>query len=91
LSQTKRNFEYQLLPPKFPDETTVSAMAEPTAFKEFIGKEEHYLDFCEFFERELEKYGYEDVLQKYLFGDSEIAKNIFPRIYHGKCGTMDHD
>ncbi len=42
-------------------------------------------------ERELEKYGYEDVLQKYLFGDSEIAKNVFPRIYHGKCGTMDHD
>lgn len=83
LSQTKRNFEYQLLPPKFPDEETIQAMADSVAFREFLGKEEHYLDFCEFFEREIEKHGYEEVLQKYLVGDNEIAKDIFPRMYHG--------
>lgn len=60
------------------------AMADPTAMKEFIGKEEHFLDFCEFFERELEKYGPAEVLQKYLVGDSELAKNLFPRMYHGE-------
>lgn len=58
-------------------------MADPTAFKEFVGKEDYFLDFCEFFEREIEKYGYEDVLQKYLLGDNPIAKDIFPRMYHG--------
>ena len=58
-------------------------MAEPAAFKEFVGKEEYYLDFCEFFEREIEKHGSQDVLQKYLLGDNELAKNIFPRMYHG--------
>lgn len=83
LSQAKRNFEYQLLPPKYPDEVTITAMADPTAFKEFVGKEEHYLDFCEFFEREIEKHGSKEVLQKYLLGDNELAKNIFPRMYHG--------
>ena len=83
LHHTKRNFEYQLLPPKFPDETTISVMKSVTALKEFVGKEEHFLDFCEFFEREIERLGSEEVLQEYLFGDSEIARDIFPRMYHG--------
>ena len=58
-------------------------MAEPETLKSFIGKEMHFLDFCEFFEQEIERLGYEDVLQKYLVGDNDIAKDIFPRIYHG--------
>lgn len=62
-------------------------MADPTKIKNFIGKEEYYLDFCEFFEREIEKLGYEEVLQKYLVGDNEIAKDIFPRLYQGKLLT----
>lgn len=37
-------------------------MAEPETLKSFIGKEEHFLDFCEFFEQEIERLGYEDVL-----------------------------
>ena len=85
LHHTKRNTTYQLTPPKFPDESTVRAMADPAQFKNFVGKEEHFLDFCEFFEQEIERYGYEDVLQKYLVGDNEIAKNMFPRMYHGTC------
>lgn len=83
MSQTQRNTEYQLLPPKYPDEITLTEMSDPAAFKQMIGKEEHFLDFCEFFERELQKYGPEEVLQKYLVGDSELAKNLFPRMYHG--------
>ena len=83
LHHTKRNTTYQLVPPKFPDETTLRLMAEPETLKGFIGKEEYFLDFCAFFEQEIEKLGYEDVLQKYLVGDNDIAKDIFPRIYHG--------
>lgn len=58
-------------------------MADPETLKTFIGKEEYFLDFCAFFEQEIERLGYEDVLQKYLVGDNDIAKDIFPRIYHG--------
>ena len=87
MHQTKRNTTYQLVPPKFPDETTVRKMADPEEVKNFIGKEEHFLDFCEFFEQEIERLGYEDVLQKYLVGDNDIARNIFPRIYHGVFPT----
>lgn len=89
LHQTKRNTTYQLVPPKFPDETTLRLMAEPESLTNFIGKEEYFLDFCDFFEQEIEKLGYEDVLQKYLVGDNEIAKNIFPRIYHGRYSKVD--
>ncbi|KAL6719031.1 hypothetical protein ACLMJK_003266 [Lecanora helva] len=90
LHQTKRNTTYQLVPPKFPDEATLRAMTEPEKLKTFIGKEEHFLDFCEFFEQEIERYGYEDVLQKYLVGDNEIARDIFPRIYHGYVHGIMH-
>ncbi|KAL8693637.1 MAG: hypothetical protein Q9224_003714 [Gallowayella concinna] len=90
LHHTKRNTEYQLVPPKFSDEVTVSDMFDPAKFKACIGKEEHFLDFCEFFEQALEKYGYEEVLQKYLVGDNEIAKNLFPRMYHGYVHGIMH-
>ena len=58
-------------------------MADPEKIRSFIGKEQHFLDFCAFFEQEIERLGYEDVLQKYLVGDNDIAKDIFPRMYHG--------
>ena len=59
-------------------------MAEPETLKSFIGKEEYFLDFCAFFEQEIEKLGYEDVLQKYLVGDYDIAKDNFPA-YLPRC------
>ena len=76
------------MPPKFPDEVTVSDMFDTERFKACIGKEEHFLDFCEFFEQALEKYGYEEVLQRYLVGDSEVARNLFPRMYHGTLFSL---
>jgi len=90
LKQTKRNFSYQLLPPKYADERVIDSMQDLAKFKEYVGKEEHYLDFVEFYEREIEKYGYQEVLQKYLLGDSEIAKSIFPRLYQGYCHALMH-
>ena len=58
-------------------------MAEPETLKSFISKEEYFLNFRAFFEQEIKKLGYEEVLQKYLVGGNDIAKDIFPRIYHG--------
>jgi hypothetical protein len=89
LAQTKRNFAYQLIPPKYPDEATINSMQDPVKFKEFVGKEEYFLDFCQFFERELEKFGSGEVIQRYLVGSSDVAKNLFPRIYHGMYGKPD--
>jgi hypothetical protein len=85
LSQSKRNTDYQLLPPKFVDEDCVQDMETgPTGFEKYIGKEEHFLDFCEFFERRLARDGADKVLQEYLLGENHIAKAIFPRLWHGK-------
>lgn len=77
--------DYQLLPPKFADEECIQDMETgPAGLEKYIGKEEHFLDFCEFFERRLACDGADKVLQDYLLGESDVAKSIFPRLWHGK-------
>ncbi|KAI0378282.1 hypothetical protein F5Y04DRAFT_291090 [Hypomontagnella monticulosa] len=91
LSQCKRNFTYQLPPPKLVDEECIREMASgEEGFAKYLGKEEHFLDFVEFFERQLDRDGPEKVLQDYLLGDSDTAKSVFPRLWHGYVHSIMH-
>lgn len=79
----KNNENYQLLPRKFPDEQIVQDMSTPEGFKKYVGSQDHFLDFVTFFEREIDRTGYQEVLQKYMVGGSEIADDLLGRMYHG--------
>lgn len=59
-------------------------MSEPEKFKSFLGDEAYYLDFVHFFEREIERYGYAAVLQKYLVSEDEVGMDMLPRMYMGQ-------
>lgn len=84
LAQSKRNFTYQLPPPKLMEEKYVEEMMSgPAGVEKYLGDEDHFLDFIEFFERKIDSDGPEKVLQDYLLGDSAIAKSIYPRLWHG--------
>jgi hypothetical protein len=80
----KNNENYQLLPRKFPDDSVVAEMSTPEGFKKYLGSQDHFLDYVTFFEREIKQIGYQEVLQKYMVGGSEIADDILGRMYHGE-------
>jgi hypothetical protein len=67
--------------------TLVEDMSESTVFKRCLGREENFFNFCLFFENEIDRIGYQAVLQKYLVGGSEIADDILCRIYMGKSSS----
>lgn len=79
----KNNENYQILPRKFVDEPTVAEMATDEGIRKYRGSLDHFLDFTTFFEREIDRLGYQAVLQKYMVGGSEIADDILGRMYHG--------
>jgi hypothetical protein len=64
--------------------TLVEDMTDPLVFKRCLGREENFLNFCLFFENEIDRFGYQAVFQKYLVGGSEMADDILCRIYMGK-------
>lgn len=83
-SHHKRNTLYQRMPPKREESHVVEQMSDPEKFKTFLGDESYYLDFVDFFEREIERFGYAAVLQKYLVNEDEVGRDMLPRMYMGK-------
>jgi hypothetical protein len=64
-------------------ETLVDDMSDPLVFKRCLGREENFLNFCRFFEDEINRIGYQAVLQQYLVNGSKVADDILCRIYMG--------
>ena len=70
--------------PQFPiKERNVESMADPEAFKNFLGKEQYFHDFEAFFRQEIEKKGWEQVLNEHVFSRTEHAERIFDRMFAG--------
>jgi Questin oxidase-like len=88
LQHTERNQTYQLQPPQLPDEKVIKAMGTPEGYKRYLGDEDYFLSFTAFFEREIANLGYEEVLQKYMFGGTEVADDLLARMYHGQSKTI---
>lgn len=81
---------YQMKPKKLTEEN-VEAMSDPEGFKRFLGNREYTHDYMEFFQREIGKRGVEEVLQEYLFSGTEIAEDMFARLFMGmgsSCSSL---
>jgi len=65
------------------DSTVVSDMNEPTKFKQYLGDEKRYSDFLRFFQGEIEKKGWENVLNEYLFSFDERSDDMLVRLFSG--------
>jgi hypothetical protein len=65
-------------------EQNVESMADPETFKKFLGKEQYFRDFEEFFTKEVEEKGWEKVLNEHLFARTEHADRILVRMFGGK-------
>lgn len=60
-------------------------------FKTYLGDEKYYHDFLVFFRDEIEKKGWEEVLNEYLFKDDEKANDMLVRLFGGPYANIDDD
>ena len=65
------------------EERTVTDMADPDHFKKYMGQEKYYHDYVVFFQKEMEKKGWENVLNEYLFSGTEHADDLLSRVFTG--------
>jgi hypothetical protein len=78
----KENANHQR--PPFPvEERVLQDMSDPENFKKYFDQEKYYQDFLVFFQGEMEKKGWENVLNEYVFAGDERADEVFARLYAG--------
>ncbi|KAK1766177.1 HypA protein [Phialemonium atrogriseum] len=51
--------------------------------KKYLGKEKYYPDFLRFFQKEIDKKGWENVMNEYVFKGDEAADDVFGRLFAG--------
>jgi hypothetical protein len=59
-------------------------MSKPEHFAKYLGNEKYYHDFLLFFQQELEKKGWQDVLKEYLFAGNARADDFLGRLFAGR-------
>ena len=65
------------------DEAALKDLHDPAKFMKYLGPEDHYPTFLEYFRQEIDKSGWEDVLQKYVFAGDERAEAMLVAMYAG--------
>lgn len=83
------NASYQRPPGKL-ERAVVDDMHDPERFKTYLGKERYYHDFLVYFQGEIEKKGWEEVLNEYLFKRDERADDMLVRLYGGFLHPIIH-
>jgi len=72
------------------DERIVQDMSDPDLFKKYLGSGKYYRDFLVFWQNEMEKKGWENVLNEYVFGGNERADDMLGRLYAGFLHPLIH-
>jgi Questin oxidase-like len=62
----------------------VQRMHDPQQFQTYLGKEEHYHNFLEFWRQEIYLDGYEAVVLRYLFSGTDQANDLLTRCFAGR-------
>lgn len=79
----KDNLDYQRKPVPA-NERVIEDLSNSEKFNNYLGNEEYYHDFLIFFQKEMEKKGWEEVLNEYVFKGDERADDLFGRLYAGE-------
>ncbi|POS73081.1 hypothetical protein DHEL01_v208524 [Diaporthe helianthi] len=72
------------------DEKVVERLANDDYFAERITKITHYNNFRVFFEQQIDKKGWQQVVNDYVFSKSPIAEAILPLMYDGAYHPIIH-
>ncbi|KAM0721838.1 hypothetical protein Q7P37_002763 [Cladosporium fusiforme] len=89
----QRHFEsnrsYQRPPEKI-DQGVVADMRDPAKFIKCLGDEHQYNNFLHFFQDEIDKLGWQETVNRYVFGDDEISKKMLPLMFAGFLHPIIH-
>lgn len=80
----ERNKSYQR--PALPaNDSVVQSLYDQARFKECLGKRNNYPSFLEYFQREIETKGVENVVNQYIFAGDDLAEDMLVRLFGGEC------
>ena len=88
--QYEHNAHYQR-PSVSVEERIVTDMSDPEHFQKYLGKEKYYRDFLIFWQNEIERKGWEIVLNEHVFADNEKADDLLARLYAGPNSLLSHE
>lgn len=71
-------------------ESIVNDMHRPERFKACLGKERYYHDFLVFFQKEIDKRSWQEVLNEYVFACDERADDLLARMFAGFLHPIIH-
>lgn len=80
--QYDRNRSYQRPPPPLENQV-VEDLYDRSKFQTYLGNADYYRDFLIFFEQEIDKRGYEDVVNEYVLKGDDRADDMLARMYAG--------
>ena len=58
-------------------------MYDPAKFHDYMGDEKYYHDFLIFFQQEIDKKGWEAVIDEHLFAGNDRTDNLLGRMFAG--------
>lgn len=77
-------------PPQPIEPTVIKTMEDPSQFMKYLGKERYYNDYLRFFQSEMDKKGWQQVLNEYLFAGDERADDFLTRMFAGFLHPIIH-
>jgi hypothetical protein len=83
------NVSYQR-PPQPIESAIIQGMEDPLQFKKYLGKERYYNDYLRFFQAEMDKKGWQQVLNEYVFARNERADDMLVRMFAGFLHPIIH-
>ena len=72
------------------DKDLLKNLHDPAKFMQYLGPEEHYATFLQFFKDEIEEHNWEEVLQKYVFAGDERADKMLVLMFAGFLHPIIH-
>jgi len=72
------------------EKAIVNDMHKPKRFKSYLGQEKYYYDFLVYFQQEIDKSGWQSVLQEHLFAETELADDMLARMFAGFLHPIIH-
>lgn len=66
------------------DGNVITDLQDAAKFKKYLGQERYYRDYLTLFQQEIDKKGYEEVLNEYMLKGDERADDMLVRMYAGQ-------
>ena len=65
-------------------ERVITDLHDRQQFLKYLGKEQYYVDFLQFFQSQIEEKGLQETFQQYVFAGDEAANRMLGQLFAGK-------